>query len=65
VRFETDATTISARWKLAAEGTIGADALAMSHMTAAGVSGLDLYVKDPRWAGGGWGAAGRSSGKTL
>ena len=55
VRFETDATTISARWKLFDEGTVGANPLAMDHMAAAGVSGLDLYIKDPargwRWVG--------------
>jgi hypothetical protein len=39
VRFATDATTISARW------TLTSDRLAMPHMPATGVSGLDLYVK--------------------
>jgi hypothetical protein len=55
VRFETDATAISARWKLADLGTVGAEQLAMSHMAPAGVSGLDLYIKDAakgwRWVG--------------
>lgn len=55
VRFETDATTISAKWKLADEGTVGAEQLWMNHMAAAGVSGLDLYVWDGprgwRWVG--------------
>lgn len=50
VRFETDATTIAARWQLRR------DALAMPHMPATGVSGLDLYVKNGgkwRWLGNG------------
>jgi len=43
-RFVTDATTIQARW------TLTSPQLAMSHMPATGVSGLDLYVKnDGRW----------------
>lgn len=50
VRFVTDATMIAARWQLRK------DALAMPHMPATGVSGLDLYVKDKgswRWLGNG------------
>ncbi len=50
VRFITDATEISARW------TVTSPSLAMSHMTATGVSGLDLYAWDAdrwRWAGSG------------
>ncbi|MFO7936734.1 MAG: SGNH/GDSL hydrolase family protein [Kiritimatiellia bacterium] len=44
VRFFTDATTIKARWELKDSG------LAMDHMPATGVSGLDLYVKvDGQW----------------
>ena len=45
VRFATDATTIRARW------TLTSDRLAMPHMAATGVSGLDLYVRaeDGRW----------------
>lgn len=44
VRFVTDATTIAARWKLRKES------LAMPHMPATGVSGLDLYVRGGnRW----------------
>ena len=39
VRFATDASTISARWSLTSTR------LAMPHMPATGVSGLDLYVK--------------------
>ena len=40
VRFQTDATSIRARW------TLTSDRLAMPHMPATGVSGLDLYVLD-------------------
>ena len=40
VRFVTDATTIHARWRLTSVR------LAMPHMAATGVSGLDLYVRD-------------------
>ncbi|HNT13626.1 MAG TPA: SGNH/GDSL hydrolase family protein [Verrucomicrobiota bacterium] len=44
VRFVTDATALSARW------TVRKESLAMSHMAATGVSGLDLYVKENgRW----------------
>jgi lysophospholipase L1-like esterase len=44
VRFVTDATAISARWVLRKES------LAMAHMPATGVSGLDLYVKfEGKW----------------
>ncbi len=44
VRFVTDAANIQARW------TVTSDRLAMPHMPATGVSGLDLYVKvDGRW----------------
>lgn len=48
VRFTTDATAIQARWKLTS------NRLAMPHMPATGVSGLDLYVKSDkgwRWLG--------------
>ncbi len=48
VRFVTDATAISARW------TVTSSSLAMDHMPATGVSGLDLYAWDAdrwRWAG--------------
>jgi hypothetical protein len=38
VRFVTDATTLKVRWTLLQEN------LAMAHMPATGVSGLDLYV---------------------
>lgn len=40
-RFVTDADTIRARWTLRKK-----DRLAMPHMPATGVSGLDLYVRD-------------------
>lgn len=40
VLFETDATAIHSRWSLTS------DRLAMPHMAATGVSGLDLYVRD-------------------
>ncbi|HUT33368.1 MAG TPA: SGNH/GDSL hydrolase family protein [Planctomycetota bacterium] len=52
VRFQTDATAISARWTLLSPN------LAMDHMPATGVSGLDLYARDDagRWR---WLAVGR------
>jgi hypothetical protein len=40
VRFVSDATTIHAKWTLTSSN------LAMPHMPATGVSGLDLYAKD-------------------
>ncbi len=46
VRFVTDATTIQGRWTLTGQN------LAMPHMPATGVSGLDLYVRNKegdRW----------------
>ncbi|MBM3993817.1 MAG: hypothetical protein FJ303_06650 [Planctomycetes bacterium] len=48
VRFVTDAATIQGRWTLTSKN------LAMPHMAATGVSGLDLYVKTDkgwRWLG--------------
>jgi lysophospholipase L1-like esterase len=51
VRFVTNAPTIHARW------TLRKDRLALPHMPATGVSGLDLYVKLP--AGWHWVANGR------
>jgi lysophospholipase L1-like esterase len=48
VRFVTDAETIYARWKLRSPS------LALAHMAASGVSGVDLYVKEKgswRWIG--------------
>jgi len=51
VRFVTDATNITARW------TLRKTQLAMPHMPATGVSGLDLYTKErDRWH---WLGAGR------
>ncbi|MBT3378367.1 MAG: hypothetical protein HN742_34940 [Lentisphaerae bacterium] len=41
VRFVTDATALHARW------TLRSNSLAMNHMPATGVSGLDLYVRQP------------------
>ncbi|SFI29590.1 SGNH/GDSL hydrolase family protein [Planctomicrobium piriforme] len=44
VRFITDATKIRARW------TLRSDRIAMSHMAATGVSGVDLYVRsEGKW----------------
>lgn len=51
VRFITDAPWVRARWKVRKER------LAMPHMPATGVSGLDLYVRDKR--GWRWLANGR------
>ncbi|WP_435010711.1 SGNH/GDSL hydrolase family protein [Tundrisphaera lichenicola] len=45
IRFATDSPTIQARW------TLRSDNLAMPHMPATGVSGLDLYT---RTEGGPW-----------
>jgi hypothetical protein len=58
VRFRTDATAIQARWVL----TSGR--LAMPHMPATGVSGLDLYVQTApgKWH---WLAVGRPAGRTT
>ena len=57
VRFETDAAAVSARWTLLSKS------LAMPHMPATGVSGLDLYARDDagRWR---WVANGRPSRQT-
>jgi len=53
VRFVSDSPEISARWSVRHEN------LAMPHMPATGVSGLDLYAKDgDRWR---WLAQGRPS----
>ena len=54
-RFESDATAISARWTLLSKS------LAMTHMPATGVSGLDLYAQDDsgRWR---WLGVGRPEG---
>lgn len=56
VRFVTDATIIQARWKVTSTN------LALPHMPATGVSGLDLYVKDGgRWL---WVGNGRPTAQT-
>lgn len=57
VRFVTDAPEIHARW------TLTSSSLAMPHMPATGVSGLDLYVKskDGRWL---WVNVGRPKAQT-
>src|ERR1051325_2360889 len=57
VRFISDATSIHARWALTSTN------LAMSHMAATGVSGLDLYVKTEKgqWR---WLAVGRPDKQT-
>jgi hypothetical protein len=50
VHFYTDAPSIAARW------TLRKEQLAMPHMPASGVSGLDLYVRNNgqwHWLGGG------------
>ncbi len=53
VRFVSDSPEISARWSVRSEN------LAMPHMPATGVSGLDLYAKDgAQWR---WLAQGRPS----
>jgi hypothetical protein len=47
-RFFTNATQISARW------TVRNEQLAMDHMPASGVSGLDLYARDGDSKNGAW-----------
>ena len=56
-RFETDATSVKAKWTLTSAN------LAMPHMPATGVSGLDLYVRseDGFWR---WLANGRPAAQT-
>ena len=57
VRFVTDATSIHARW------TLTKAKLEMPHMAATGVSGVDLYAKDPngRWR---WVSVGQPTAQT-
>jgi hypothetical protein len=57
VRFGTDARTIKARWALTSGN------LAMPHMPATGVSGLDLYVREAKgsWR---WLAVGQAKSQT-
>jgi hypothetical protein len=56
VRFRTDATNLSARW------TLRSGNLAMPHMPATGVSGLDLYCRGPsgKWQ---WLGVGQPTGR--
>lgn len=61
-RFITDADTIHARWKLRG------DRLALPHMPATGVSGLDLYVRDAgqwHWLGAGRPQAAKANEQVL
>jgi lysophospholipase L1-like esterase len=58
VRFETDAAVIHARWSLLNP------TLAMSHMPATGVSGIDLYARDERGRDR-WLAVGRPSQQKM
>ena len=58
IRFVSDSSTIAVRWRLTS------DRLAMPHMPATGVSGVDLYVRldlpdGPTWR---WVANGRPTG---
>ena len=57
-RFVTDARSIDVVWTLTSEN------LAMPHMPATGVSGVDLYVRqgDSKWS---WLAIGQPTGKTT
>ncbi len=56
VDFETDATTITAKWSLLSRN------LSMPHMPATGVSGIDLYAQeDGKWY---WLAVGMPRGQT-
>ena len=57
VRFATDSSSIAARWTLRSAN------LAMPHMPATGVSGLDLYTRDDRGAWR-WIGNGRPSAQT-
>ena len=58
VRFKTDATSIHAKWALLKSN------LAMPHMPASGVSGLDLYARDENgnWR---WAAATRPNAQSM
>ncbi|MCG3147429.1 MAG: hypothetical protein PCFJNLEI_00869 [Verrucomicrobiae bacterium] len=60
VRFVTDAPAISARWKLRNAN------LAMPHMPASGMSGLDLYAKvNGQWVWAGVGIPGGQESKAV
>lgn len=57
VRFSTDSAKIAARW------TVSSPNLAMPHMPATGMSGLDLYVRqNGQWR---WTGAGRPTAQTT
>jgi hypothetical protein len=58
VRFRTDATAVHARWKLTGKN------LAMNHMPATGVSGLDLYVRGEQSGKWQWLGVGRPEAQT-
>jgi hypothetical protein len=58
VRFITDARSIEAAW------TLTSDKLAMPHMPATGVSGIDLYARQDPWKWH-WLAIGQPTGKTT
>jgi len=57
-RFVTDARTIRARW------TLRSESLAMNHMPATGVSGLDLYTRLPGAQAWHWLGVGRPESVT-
>lgn len=57
VRFVSDAPAIHAKWTLTSPN------LAMPHMPATGVSGLDLYMRSPKDGTWRWLGSGRPSGK--
>lgn len=59
VRFVSDSTSFSAKWKLRSAG------LAMPHMPASGMSGLDFYAKvKGRWVWAGVGIPGGQDAST-
>ena len=57
VRFVSDAPAIHAKWTLTSPN------LAMPHMPATGVSGLDLYMRSPKDGTWRWLGSGRPSAK--
>lgn len=58
VRFVTDAPSVHAKWTLTSAN------LAMPHMPATGVSGLDLYMRSPKDGSWRWLGAGRPSAQS-
>src|SRR5262245_9727098 len=58
VRFATDARPLHVRW------TLISDKLAMPHMPATGVSGVDLYVRSPKDGRWQWAAVGQPTAKS-